>query len=272
MKIRLLILAICISAAVSAQNDTIIYFSNLYKPVQTEADAALSETLTKTADDQYVLKNSYKSNGKWKRFPGTKIKRQSDSSFVMTSSTEVIRYYHKVDSGYFIRDASDPNSRFFINQAGFSKRLFPIIKSGVWKTYFPQTGNLQFEDTYSNNQLISNKYWINDTTFIKNVFKTFDVAPHFHGGENALSDLIQDNIVYPSEAKNRGIEGSVMVGFVIMYDGRIAGARVESIVDKSLAAEALRVVSLTYKKWTPGRIEDKNVNTFVHIPIIFKLH
>jgi len=84
-------------------------------------------------------------------------------------------------------------------------------------------------------------------------------------------DFIRNNIDYPFEARRRGIQGTVSVGFVILNNGQIIGARVLNVADKSLSKEALRVVSLTQKKWTPGKIENNSVNSFILIPVTFKL-
>ncbi|HEY5123395.1 MAG TPA: energy transducer TonB, partial [Ignavibacteria bacterium] len=183
----------------------------------------------------------------------------------------VVRIYHKVDGGYLINDVQKNNSNFFVNRTGFSKILFPLIKSGLWKDYNPLTGDVLFEYQYTDNRAISNKYWINDTTFINNVFWIVDESPQYQGGIDKAMNLIYANIDYPLEAKIRHMQGTVSIGFVVLKNGQIFGMRVLNYADKSLAKEAMRVVNMTSKNWIPGKIGNENVNAFMTIPITFKL-
>jgi TonB family protein len=270
IKIQLLLLVSLVSVRVSCQTDTILYFSDLQNPVKNLEEASYYEKLTKTSDNNYVLCDFKKSDKKWKKYYESKIKRQSDSSFII-SEDEIVRTYHNVDSGYMIRDIKKTNSDFLSNWVGFSKRLFPLIRSGVWKSYNPLTGDIGFENIYRDNLLISNKYWINDTTYINNVYISFNEPPEYQGGESALMDLLYSNIDYPFEAKIRNIQGKVVVGFVILNNGQMVGLKVQNLADKSLAREAIRIVNLSENKWKPAKIGDKNVNALIYIPVTFHL-
>ncbi len=79
-----------------------------------------------------------------------------------------------------------------------------------------------------------------------------DVAPSFPGGVEALEGYIKDNLVYPTLARENGIEGRVPVAFTVMPDGNLSDIRVVKAVDPSLDREAARLV-YSMPRWTPGR-------------------
>lgn len=276
MKIKLLLLITFVSIRVSGQNDTTIYYSKNGIPVQTINEATYYENLVKSPNDKYVLNSYKKDNEKWEKNSVRRIRRQSDSSYLLTSpSNESVRIYHRVDSGYMIHDVSKVNANDqypqLYNWEGFSKTIFPLICSGIWRSYSTFTGDLGFEELYQNNHLISSKYWINDSTFIQDVYRTADDAPKFQGGNEALMSLIYNNIDYPVDAKVRNIHGKIIVGFVVLSNGQIVGVKPLNPGNKSLSQEAIRVVYLTQKKWIPAKFENKNVNSVMYLPVTFQL-
>ncbi|MGV2541757.1 TonB family protein, partial [Bacillus pumilus] len=85
--------------------------------------------------------------------------------------------------------------------------------------------------------------------------KVFDVVeqmPSFPGGNAALMKYLGDNIKYPVVAQENGVQGRVVVSFVVERDGSITDVKVVRSVDPSLDREAVRVVS-TMPKWIPGK-------------------
>lgn len=271
MKFRLLLFALIFPTGLSGQTDTILYFDKSYNPVSSIDEAMSYEKLVRTSETKFALSNFNKIDGKWKKVYETKIKWKNDTSYILTSEFENLRTFHRVDSGYVIRDFSLTNPNSFFTWTGFSHTLFPLVRSGIWKSYNPVTGDLGFENLYDNNLLLSTKYWINDTTFIKDVFMSFDEAPEFMGGESALMNLLYSNLNYPEESRKRRIQGRVMVGIVLLKNGQIIGVKAMNSVDKLLEQEAVRVVSLTQKKWIPAKIDGKNVNSFMILPCSFVL-
>jgi hypothetical protein len=271
MKFSFLLFATCFTTCIYAQNDTVLYFSNLNKPVQSASEAAFYEKLVTNSPEKFTLSYFRKTGEKWKKISSTTVKRESDTSYKMMSSSEIIRIYHKCDSGYLINDVQTENNNLFFNRTGFSKRVFPLIRNGNWKSYNPVTGDLIFEDFYKDNLWISNIYWINDSSFIRNVYSLVEEHAGFEGGESALMDVIYSNINYPFEAKRFLIQGTVSVGLIVLANGQLNGLRVLNVADKSLSIEALRVIKMTQGKWIPARNDNKNVNSFVILPVTFRL-
>lgn len=100
-----------------------------------------------------------------------------------------------------------------------------------------------------------------------------DVAeqmPSYPGGLSALMSFLSKSIKYPLVAEENGIQGRVMVAFVVEKDGSISNVKVTRSVDPSLDKEALRVVK-SMPRWTPGRIDGKPVRVKYTVPVTFRL-
>jgi len=89
-------------------------------------------------------------------------------------------------------------------------------------------------------------------------------------GNGAMRQYLADNLRYPQEAKDKGIQGKVYVSFIVEIDGSTSNAKVIRGVDKLLDEEALRVFQ-SVPKWTPGVDKGKNVRVAYTIPVIFAL-
>jgi TonB family protein len=105
--------------------------------------------------------------------------------------------------------------------------------------------------------------------------ETFDsfavtVKPEFPGGEKVLIQFIAENTVYPKEALEKGIQGTVYVRFLVSKGGKVAAAKVMRAVDPLLETEALRVVN-SLPEWKPGEKNGAPVNIWFIIPVKFKL-
>lgn len=103
--------------------------------------------------------------------------------------------------------------------------------------------------------------------------KVFDVVeqqPQFPGGMGALNQWLGSNIKYPAMAVENGIEGRVIVQFVVERDGSVSGVHVVRGVDPSLDKEATRVVA-QMPKWIPGKQNGSAVRVKYTVPVTFRL-
>lgn len=103
--------------------------------------------------------------------------------------------------------------------------------------------------------------------------KVFDVVeeqPSFPGGQGALMSWLHDNIKYPVVAAENGIQGKVIVQFIVGKNGSISNVKVLRSVDPSLDKEAVRVVS-NMPNWTPGKQNGASVNVRFTLPVTFRL-
>ena len=103
--------------------------------------------------------------------------------------------------------------------------------------------------------------------------KVFDVVeqmPQFPGGPNALFEYLSKNIKYPVVAEENGIQGRVIVTFVVERDGSITDVKVAKSVDPSLDKEAMRVVK-SMPHWIPGMQNGSAVRVKYTVPVTFRL-
>ena len=78
------------------------------------------------------------------------------------------------------------------------------------------------------------------------------------------------NIKYPTISQENGVQGKVIVQFVVNKDGSIVDPVVVRSVDPYLDKEALRVIK-TMPKWKPGKQRGKAVRVKYTVPVTFKL-
>lgn len=97
-----------------------------------------------------------------------------------------------------------------------------------------------------------------------------DVNASFPGGEKAQAEFISKTMVYPASAKENGVEGKVVVSFVVKTDGTIGNIKIKRMVDPDLEAEAIRIVK-KMPKWNPAVKDGKVVESIVDFPFNFKL-
>ena len=94
--------------------------------------------------------------------------------------------------------------------------------------------------------------------------------PEYPGGDEARVKFLQENLVYPQEAKEQRIEGTVYIRFVVGKNGRLITVEIAKSVHPLLDKEALRVVKMM-PKWEVGKKRKANVRAEYQIPITFKL-
>ncbi len=102
-------------------------------------------------------------------------------------------------------------------------------------------------------------------------FTAVENMPKFPGGNKAMTEYMINSLKYPAEAAKNGIEGRVLVSFVIEKDGSISECKILKSSDNELLdQEALRVIS-AMPAWTPGTQNGKTVRVNNVIPVIFRL-
>lgn len=103
--------------------------------------------------------------------------------------------------------------------------------------------------------------------------KPFDVVeqmPEFPGGQEALMQFLRQEVKYPKEAEEKGLQGRVVVRYIIEKDGSISEVEIAKSVNEYLDAEAIRVVN-AMPKWKPGKQKGENVRVKYTLPISFRL-
>ena len=102
------------------------------------------------------------------------------------------------------------------------------------------------------------------------IFFTAEQQPEFPGGMTELMKFLQKGINYPVSCKKEGIQGRVIVQFVINKDGSICEANVVKPVHPQLDAEAIRVIN-AMPNWIPGKQKGERVRVRYTLPVSFRL-
>ena len=109
--------------------------------------------------------------------------------------------------------------------------------------------------------------------YYNEVFDLVDDMPTFDGkpAETGFRDYVVKNVMYPAAAQENGIQGMVVISFIINQDGSLVDAKIERSVDPLLDAEALKVVNSS-PKWTPGKKDGRLVRVGYTFPGRFRIN
>ncbi|MBR5911171.1 MAG: M56 family metallopeptidase [Bacteroidales bacterium] len=102
------------------------------------------------------------------------------------------------------------------------------------------------------------------------VYQIVEEMPSFPGGDQKLMEYIANNINYPQEARDKGIEGRVFIRMVIEKDGSVSNVKLLRGIGGGCDEEAERVIK-SMPKWKPGMMKGEPVPVSYQIPINFKL-
>ncbi|WCT12622.1 energy transducer TonB [Mucilaginibacter jinjuensis] len=128
--------------------------------------------------------------------------------------------------------------------------------------------HIGFEEDYASGKLIKGS--ATDSAGINYTYEKRSVAAEFPGGIDALGQYIGHNLRYPPASRERGMQGTVVINFVINTDGTISKIKFLNRVDNDIDNEALRVIK-SMPKWAPGIAYGKTVAFKYTIPISFTL-
>ena len=94
--------------------------------------------------------------------------------------------------------------------------------------------------------------------------------PEFPGGQTELIKYLQKNLRYPAAARENGIEGKVVLQFVVDETGNISDIQTVRDIGGGCAEEAIRVVK-SMPPWKPGKQNGNAVKVYFKLPVTFKL-
>jgi TonB family protein len=109
----------------------------------------------------------------------------------------------------------------------------------------------------------------------KYVYYVVETAPHYIGGEKAMTKFLEDNLTYPKGAEYAELEGTVFVDFIVSANGQVRETEATDYtydkVDPVFTTEAIRVVQMM-PLWSPGLQNGKPVDVKFSIPISFQMN
>jgi TonB family protein len=117
---------------------------------------------------------------------------------------------------------------------------------------------------------LSGNLFAQDGTLKGDAYVVADEMPSFKGGQKSLMDMIYRNLTYPQDAEENGIEGKVIVRFIVTSEGKPTQFAISKGLSPSIDRAALDAVS-KISNFTPGKIAGKPVNVWYAVPINFKI-
>ena len=149
------------------------------------------------------------------------------------------------------------------------------VQQGYQRNQNQQAVPRRPQTSYSESRTMnnSNRSSDNSRSYDSGNSKVYDVVeemPQFPGGPSALFEYLSKNVKYPVVAEENGVQGRVIVTFVVERDGSITDVRVVKSVDPSLDKEAQRVLR-SMPRWIPGKQNGSAVRVKYTVPVTFKL-
>jgi TonB family protein len=141
-------------------------------------------------------------------------------------------------------------------------------KDGPWMAYYP-SGKLSGKAVYAKDKQISAEFFLEDGSPNK-AAKVFMKSAEFPGGSDGFLQFLKQNFKYPKAAIKKEIQGTVIVGFMVTKDGKVADLTVIQSVDKRLDEEAVRVIRKA-PRWDPAIQGGIPVDSYCKQPIVYRL-
>lgn len=248
------------------------YYASNYKPVDSKENAIQMKEIVRRASDVYIIKNYVKKDGEWEKAEKHKIKETEEGHLVIITRTilffadRIHRYYEKLPGGkYSFREFVDGQEI----RNGTAKQLIPLHLDGKVNEYYPN-GNRKSVSYYENNQLVSNENWLKSgKKYIDNIFYSVDKVPEYSLGYRMFRDYILGGLM-ASGYNISQVDEKIVLGWVIMENGEIAGVhRVEGKL-KKLSELLIHLVEDLPGDWKPAKLENEIVRYYMTIPFNFR--
>ena len=173
------------------------------------------------------------------------------------------------------------------------KHLFILIITAVWGNLSAQLqtypGNYEYHRSTSTTQVYNRSENRGETLATESAeskngdseigvirveedrpYDAVEQMPTFPGGEAELMKFIRDNLRYPLTAKKEGIQGRVILRFVVTKTGAIDNITVLRSLDPACNEEAIRLIK-SMPRWIPGKQNGNAVPVYFTLPVVFKL-
>jgi len=242
-KFRKIVTFILVLFPILANAQDTLFYNSKDEKVKAMAQADYYQTLVKESiDSKKLIERSYYRNGQQR---------------------EEIYYLD------FSQKKKEGTQRFWFRNGQLKLSVDYVdnkLHGNVW-TYW-QNGQIKRRDTFENNQFVTGFCYDS----IGNKIEHFDfvVLPTFPGGEKMLLEFLKHNIHYPSYDAEFGIQGKVVVKFVVSKDGTPTKIGIKTSVDRDLDKEALRVVR-AMPKWSPCLYDGEPYDSWFILPVIFRM-
>jgi len=231
------------------------------------------ETGTRKSTSNY--KNGHKIGDEFEFYPNGRIYRQ-------LTYPDNVDTYNSINN-YLIQTTYDSlGTKVIENGNGYYKGYGEDFKNvneegnikdgkrdGIWKGNFKKQ-KVSFTENYKDGELIDGTATFDDGTSTSYT-KSRDKYPEFKGGIKGFYKYLSAYIRYPDDARRNGVQGRVIISFVVERDGKLNDINVVRSVSPSVDAEALRIMK-NCTNWVPGLQFGRPVRVSYSVPILFSLN
>lgn len=126
------------------------------------------------------------------------------------------------------------------------------------------------DQLYENSQSKKDESISNRSEDRKEVYEVVEQMPVFPGGEVAFFEFIRNNLKYPDKSKENGIQGKVILKFLISNTGKVTEVNVKQSLDSLCDEEAIRVIKML-PNFEPAKLHGQNVSVWYTLPLNYKL-
>ncbi len=253
----------------AAQNDTVVYFGVNGRIATKDAGIIRKEIRHKNA--ALIEEITWKKNGNdWAKSGTAQIKVSRDGSMEIRhkdaeKNSMVTRRYEEAGNG-IIRFSEVRNNQLV--RKGLAINRLPLLLHGEVTEYYGN-GKIRSRSQYNRNELISNENWLeNGDKYIDSIFYNVHEEPAISGGSFILNQHVRQALT-ESGLDFSSVSGNLVLGFVVMENGKIDGIRVIQGLGEQINGIAVQALQTLNGKWKPARLSGRNVRYFQLLPINF---
>jgi len=264
----LLVLIFCIDFLVSGQ--MVHFYGVNNKPFTDEENAITMIKINQIGNDRLEVETFVKWRNEWRRLYIERIKIKTDNEYLIRKFgngrqiDKYVRFYSlEPDSTYqFVEMNNDA-----VKRKGTTTAKIPLNFEGEVIEYY-KNESVKSKSIYHDNQLVSNENWLeNGEKYIDNIFYSVDIPASYDIEKENLLKHVSDEF---SKHKLIDISGTILVGFVIMENGDLTGARIVEGIVPDLDQVAVNALESFQGKWKPALLNNTNVRYYCTMPINFK--
>jgi TonB family protein len=148
-----------------------------------------------------------------------------------------------------------------------SGKIINGFRDSTWTVTFLDSDEYLIE-YYSTGKFINGKRFLNDKVIAE--YSEFETQAQLNGGMIKFYQTVSNEMKYPRNSREKGIQGKVFVEFFINENGLISDIKAIESPNKELADEAVRSVKFS-PKWNPATFRGTACRSRMVVPIIFKL-
>ena len=270
MKKNIFLLLLILSCTFFVHGQMEYYYGINGKPLADKDSAITIIQVNQIKVDHIETETLVRWKNEWKSAYVEKIKVKSDNEYMIRKyangrqTDRYVRFYSKEPDGTYKFVEMDKDA---VIRKGTTTAILPLYLEGEVIEYYAGE-SVKSKSIYHKNQLTSNENWLqNGEKYIDNIFYSTDVPPLYDLDKSDLHNHISSEF---SKQKLIDISGTILVGFVIMENGDLTGARIVQGITPDLDEVAVNAIESFPGKWRPAQLNNTNVRYYCTMPINFK--